>query len=74
MSQKVAQVWTYAKEFKGEVQLDNFKLVEEDLRDIKDGELLAEALFLSVDPYQRSFQLQFPLKSVILGRQVARYD
>lgn len=72
-SQKVAKVWTYAKEFKGEVQQDNFELIEEKLRDIENGEFLAEAIFLSVDPYQRTFQLQFPVGSVILGRQVAKY-
>jgi prostaglandin reductase 1 len=72
-SQKVAKIWTYAKTFKGEVRQDNFELIQEELRDIENGEFLVEALFLSVDPYQRTFQLQFPIGSVILGRQVARY-
>lgn len=70
--QKVTKIWTYAKVFKGEVQLDNFELNQEELRDIENGEFLAEAIFLSVDPYQRTFQLQFPVGSVILGRQVAK--
>lgn len=67
-----AKVWIYAKVFKGEVQFDNFKLIEEEIRKIKDGEFLLEALYLSVDPYQRTFQLQFPVGSVILGRQIGK--
>lgn len=73
MSSRIAKVWIYAKEFKGEVQLDNFKLIEEELKSINDGEFIAEAIFLSVDPYQRTLQLQFPINSVISARQVARF-
>lgn len=72
MSRRTAKVWIYAKEFKGEVQLDNFELIEEELKPVDDGEFIAEAIFLSVDPYQRTLQLQFPLKTIISGRQIAR--
>lgn len=73
MSSRIAKVWICAKEFKHEVQLDNFELIEEELKPIDDDEFIAEAIFLSVDPYQRTLQLQFPVKSVISGRQVARF-
>lgn len=73
MSSRKAKVWIYAKEFKGEVQLDNFKLIEEELKPLNDVEFIAEAIFLSVDPYQRTLQLQFPINSVISARQVARF-
>lgn len=73
MSKRAAKVWIYAKAFKGEVDLSNFQLQDEAIDDPKVGEFIAEALYLSVDPYQRTFQLQFPTGSVILGRQIARY-
>ena len=72
MSTKQAKVWIYAKKFQGDVELSNFELKEEEVRAIEDGEFLAEALFLSVDPYLRTFQLQYPIESVMSGRQIAK--
>ena len=72
MSTKQAKVWIYARDFKGDVELSNFELKEEEVSAIKDGEFLAEALFLSIDPYLRTFQLQFSTGSVMSGRQIAR--
>jgi len=72
MSRKQAKVWIYAKQFKGDVELSNFELREEEISDIEDGEFLAEALFISVDPYLRTFQLQYSTGSVMNGRQIAR--
>lgn len=72
MCTKQAKVWIYAREFKGDVELSNFELREEEVSDIVDGEFLAEALFLSVDPYLRTFQLQYSAGSVMTGRQIAR--
>ena len=42
MSSRIAKVWICAKEFKGEVQLDNFELIEEELKPIEDDEFIAE--------------------------------
>lgn len=67
-----AKVFIYAKEFKGEVTLDNFELVEEKLPALRDGQFLAEAIYVSVDPYLRTFVLNFPTGTVMAGRQVAR--
>jgi prostaglandin reductase 1 len=71
MSERKAKVWIYAKEFKGLVNSSNFGLIEEEIGEVKEGEFLARAIFLSVDPYQRTLQLQFPIGNVIVGRQVA---
>jgi prostaglandin reductase 1 len=72
MSTKQAKVWIYAREFKGNVELSNFELREEEVSAIEDGEFLAQALFLSVDPYLRTFQLQYSTDTVMTGRQIAR--
>lgn len=49
----------------------DFKLVEEELPPLKDGEFLAQAVYLSVDPYMRGFMGRFPLESTMIGSQVA---
>lgn len=64
-----AKVFVLARPFEGEPQLSNFALQEENLPDLKDGEILIEANFLSVDPYMR---LGCPIGSVMIGGQVAK--
>lgn len=66
-----AKVFIYANKFEGEPKPTDFELIEEDLPAIKDGEFLAKALFLSVDPYMRPYMRRFPLKSTMIGGQVA---
>ncbi|CAF0885126.1 unnamed protein product [Adineta steineri] len=49
-----ARHWTRPHEFKAEVTEKDFLLVEEDIsEDLKDGEVLCEAVYLTVDPYMR---------------------
>ena len=67
-----AKVFLYENAFKGAVKLTDFKLVEQDLPALKDGEFLAAAVYLSVDPYTRSYVLGNPLGSTMIGRQVAK--
>lgn len=67
-----AKVFIYAKPFKGEVKLSDFELIEEELSAVKDGQFLAEAMFVSPDPYQRTLILSFPVGTTMVGRQVAR--
>ena len=43
--------------FDGVPKIDDFELIEENLPALKDGEILIEALFLSVDPYMRMYVL-----------------
>ena len=44
----------------GEVSSDNFELVEEEVRDIEDGEILVKNLYLSFDPTQRGWLKDVP--------------
>ncbi|EDS39827.1 NADP-dependent leukotriene B4 12-hydroxydehydrogenase [Culex quinquefasciatus] len=67
-----AKKWIYARAFDGEPKLDDFRLEEEVMPELQDGEFLAEAEFLSVDPYMRIYILSYPVGSVMIGGQVAR--
>ena len=68
-----AKKYIYASAFKGEPKLTDIQLVEEDLPPLKDGEVLIEALYLSVDPYMRIWQaLMFSTGTTMIGGQVAR--
>ncbi|KAK7872300.1 hypothetical protein R5R35_002757 [Gryllus longicercus] len=61
-----------ARHFKGEPKPSDFSLVTEELPPIKDGEVLAEAEFLSLDPYMRVYVLRRPPGGTMIGGQVAR--
>lgn len=67
-----AKKFLYIKAFEGEPTLDNFKLEEEELGDLKDEEILCEAKFLSVDPYVRALMGRFPINHTVIGRQIAK--
>lgn len=68
-----ARKFIYATAFDGEPKLSDIELIEEDLPKLGDGEVLIEALYLSVDPYQRLWQaLKFPPPSLMIGGQVAK--
>ncbi|MDP4172294.1 MAG: NADP-dependent oxidoreductase, partial [Bacillota bacterium] len=58
---------------------ENFELIERDVRDILNGEVLIQTLFISVDPYMRermspmkSYIEPFGLKEVITGTMIGR--
>lgn len=67
-----AKKFIYVKEFEGEVNSTNFQLVEEELPELKNGEFLAKALYLSVDPYMRPYMARYPLGVTMIGGQVAK--
>lgn len=67
-----AKTFIQLSAFKGEPKLSDFQLVEEDLPALKDGEVLIEALYLSVDPYMRPYMSRFPIGSLMIGGQVAK--
>uniref|UniRef100_A0A1Q3FJZ7 Prostaglandin reductase 1 n=1 Tax=Culex tarsalis TaxID=7177 RepID=A0A1Q3FJZ7_CULTA len=67
-----AKKWIYARAFDGEPKLDDFRLEEEVMRELQDGEFLAQAEYLSVDPYMRIYILSYPVGSVMIGGQIAR--
>lgn len=58
--------------FDGLPKLSDFDIVEEELPQIKNGEVLVEAEFLSVDPYMRSRAANSPIGSTMIGGQVAK--
>ncbi|NP_001088734.1 prostaglandin reductase 1, gene 2 L homeolog isoform X1 [Xenopus laevis] len=69
----VTKSWTMVRHFEGAPKAEDFKLIEKELPTLKDGEVLLESEFLSVDPYMRPYSKQ-QLKEgdVMMGSQVAR--
>lgn len=67
-----ARKFMYVKEFRGEPTAANFELVQEDLQPLKDGEILAKAEYLSVDPYMRPYMINYKLPSLMIGGQMAK--
>ncbi|XP_076581173.1 prostaglandin reductase 1-like [Chaetodon auriga] len=68
-----AKAWVLAKHFDGFPKNSNFELKVEELPSPKDGEVLLEAVFLSVDPYMRPFsRVHMKEGDVMIGSQVAK--
>lgn len=67
-----AKRFIYASEFKGEPKHSNFKLVEEELPALKDGEFLTESVYLSVDPYMRGKMTPAMIGTTMIGGQVGK--
>ncbi|MEQ2217272.1 Prostaglandin reductase 1 [Xenoophorus captivus] len=68
-----AKSWILAKHFDGFPKDSDFKLKVEELPEPKDGEVILEAVFLSVDPYMRPFsKLYMKEGDVMIGTQVAK--
>uniref|UniRef100_A0A3Q3WHH8 15-oxoprostaglandin 13-reductase n=1 Tax=Mola mola TaxID=94237 RepID=A0A3Q3WHH8_MOLML len=65
-----AKAWILTKHFDGFPKDSDFELKVEELPEAKDGEVLLQALFLSIDPYMR-----FRMKEgdVMIGTQVAKH-
>ncbi|XP_062551440.1 prostaglandin reductase 1-like [Armigeres subalbatus] len=72
MVQYIAKKWIYARTFEGVPKPDDFRLEEEVLPEIQDGEFLAKAEFLSVDPYMRIHIHLYPVEIVMIGGQIAQ--
>ncbi|XP_001603755.1 prostaglandin reductase 1 [Nasonia vitripennis] len=68
----VAKKYVFSKHFSGEPKPTDLKLVEEELPAVKDGEILAEAEYLSVDPYMRAYTVRLPVGRTMIGSQVAK--
>ncbi|KAK7102806.1 prostaglandin reductase 1-like [Littorina saxatilis] len=68
---QTAKKWTLAKAFEGTPKPSDFKLEEESISfNLKPGEILVEAIYLTVDPYMRGAGVE-PGQTMI-GEQVAR--
>ncbi|KAK5647443.1 hypothetical protein RI129_002335 [Pyrocoelia pectoralis] len=65
-----AKKFILKKQFSGAAKPTDFEIVEEELPPIKDGEFLAEAIYLSVDPYQRAYTKN--VGQILMGSQVAK--
>jgi len=68
----VAKVWQLAKRPQGLPTVDDFKCVDEQLPPCADGDIVVEAVYLSVDPYMRYRAQVIPLGSTMFGGQVAK--
>ncbi|CAH1101134.1 unnamed protein product [Psylliodes chrysocephalus] len=68
----IAKVYKYLYKFRGFPKFSDLKLVEEELPEIENGEFLAEAVYLSVDPYMRAYAPNLPIGSTMIGSQVAK--
>ncbi|XP_028330878.1 prostaglandin reductase 1-like [Gouania willdenowi] len=68
-----AKTWILTKHFEGFPKNSDFELKVEELPELKDGEVLLEAVFLSVDPYMRPFsRVRMNEGEVMIGTQVAK--
>ncbi|XP_077106324.1 prostaglandin reductase 1-like isoform X1 [Ranitomeya variabilis] len=69
----VSRCWTMVKHFDGEPKPEDFKLIKKELPPLKDGEILLESVFWSVDPYMRPYSRRHLKEGdVMIGSQVAR--
>ncbi|XP_069134879.1 prostaglandin reductase 1-like [Argopecten irradians] len=65
--------WALKSGFNGQAKLSDFKLVEEKLpTSLKDGELVCQAIYLSVDPYMRLFTHLSKAGEPVAGEQIAK--
>ncbi|XP_068895476.1 prostaglandin reductase 1-like [Tenebrio molitor] len=67
-----ARKYVFRKQFDGLPKETDLELVEEELPPVKDGEFLAEAIYLSVDPYMRAYAPRLSLGTTFIGSQVAK--
>ncbi|XP_014789663.2 prostaglandin reductase 1 [Octopus bimaculoides] len=69
----LSKKFVLAKQLVGKPSSDDIKLVTEELPDeVNDGEVLCEAVWLSVDPYMRIFSGRLSEGDVMMGEQVAK--
>ncbi|VDI13944.1 prostaglandin reductase 1 [Mytilus galloprovincialis] len=67
-----SKCWKVKKMFDGIPKDDDLELVDEILPDPKDGEMLIEALYLSVDPYMRIVLTESHIGGTMIGEQISR--
>ncbi|XP_022920818.1 prostaglandin reductase 1-like [Onthophagus taurus] len=61
----------FVRNFDGIPKEEDFKLVEEVILDLQQGEFLAKAIYLSIDPYMRAYSSRIRLGETMIGSQVA---
>lgn len=64
--------YVLSKHFDGEPKEGDLSLVEFEVPPVKDGDILLEAEYFSVDPYMRAYSSRLPLGVTMIGGQVAK--
>lgn len=68
-----AKKWVLVKHFEGEPKDEDLQLVEHDLPDdLKENEVLLEAVYLTVDPYMRPYSRRHNPPLIMFGEQLSR--
>jgi len=70
----VGRKWVLKHHFSGAPKESDFELVEEELPELKEGEILFRSLFISVDPYQRPYTDRLPVPMTMIGSSVAEVE
>ena len=68
----IAISWLLKQHFNGAPKLQDFQLVKEPLKDLKENEITIESFYLSPDPYQRLFSMGLKPPCVMLGTSIAK--
>ncbi|XP_074028088.1 prostaglandin reductase 1 isoform X1 [Leptinotarsa decemlineata] len=68
----IAKVYKFVKQFDGLPKKSDFEIVEEELPSLKDGQVLTEAVYMSVDPYMRAYAPTIPVGCTMIGSQIAK--
>eukprot|EP00731_Ephydatia_muelleri_P016525 Em0009g949a len=68
----VAKKYVLKSHFQGLPKREDLEIVEEELPPLKDGEILTETLWLSVDPYMRPYSQRMKLGDTMIGELVAK--
>ena len=67
-----AEKFTLVRHFDGFPKTTDFKLESEELPALKEGEVLCQAEFLSVDPYMRGYTKSMTPPITMIGSQIAK--
>lgn len=68
-----AQKWVLVKNFFGEPKDDDLELVDFEIsEELKENEVLLEAMYLSVDPYMKPYTAKMKTPFTMIGEQLAR--
>ncbi|CAO1406231.1 unnamed protein product [Diamesa hyperborea] len=67
-----AKVFIYSKKFEGEPKETDFAIIEEDLKELEDGEFLVEAIYFGVNAGVRAYMNLFPVGCKMIGGQIAK--
>ena len=67
-----AEKFTLVRHFDGFPKTTDFKLESEELPPLKEGEVLCQAEFLSVDPYMRGYTKSMTPPVTMIGSQIAK--